>query len=499
MVKLVAVIIALYQPRQGPMLNTLNDFWKMVWEQKASSIVMLTELMERNRMKCDQYWPSNSTELYGFVYVSLSDVHTFATYVVRTFQLTNVNSLEKRMLTQYQFTDWPEQGVPTSPVTFLNFVRRVKSLQSVFSCPMIVHCSAGVGRTGVFIAADALLDRLQYEELVDVFTYVTFLRSQRNYMIQTEEQYRFLYELLREAVEYGSTEVSADRLFMYVSNLFNVNSKTGISEVQLEFKKLEDLTLPTSSAFKTLSHANRSKNRSQNIIPNEETRVHLNPLPDVSGSDYINANFIDSYKEKRAFIACQAPMLSTCEDFWRMLWEQKSSIIVMLLKLKECGKELCHAYWPEGRSARYRYFVVDPIAQYNMPFYILREFKVTDARDGQSRIIRQFQYTDWPEQGTPSSCESFIEFIGHIQKTRQQFGLDNPVTVHCCYGSGRTGVFIGLNNSLERLRFEGVIDMFQTVRLIKGQRSALVQTEEQYGFCYQAALEYLGSFDHLAT
>lgn len=139
------------------------------------------------------------------------------------------------------------------------------------------------------------------------------------------------------------------------------------------------------------------------------------------------------------------------------------------------------------------------MAEYNMPQYILREFKVTDARDGQSRTIRQFQFTDWPEQGVPKTGEGFIDFIGQVHKTKEQFGQDGPITVHCSAGVGRTGVFITLSIVLERMRYEGVVDMFQTVKTLRTQRPAMVQTEDQYQLCYRAALEYLGSFDHYAT
>lgn len=102
-----------------------------------------------------------------------------------------------------------------------------------------------------------------------------------------------------------------------------------------------------------------------------------------------------------------------------------------------CLQEKCHQYWPSERSARYQCFVVDPIAEYNMPQYILREFKVTDARDGQSRTVRQFQFIDWPEQGVPKSGEGFIDFIGQVHKTKEQFGQDGPISVHCRLVSSR--------------------------------------------------------------
>ena len=136
-----------------------------------------------------------------------------------------------------------------------------------------------------------------------------------------------------------------------------------------------------------------------NILPYESSRVCLQPLRGEEGSDYINASYIDGYRYRNAYIATQGPLNETVEDFWRMLWEHNSTIIVMLTKQREMGREKCAQYWPSDRSARYQCFVVDPLAEYNMPQYLLREFKVTDARDGSSRTVRQFQFTDWPEQG----------------------------------------------------------------------------------------------------
>jgi protein tyrosine phosphatase len=103
--------------------------------------------------------------------------------------------------------------------------------------------------------------------------------------------------------------------------------------------------------------------------------------------------------------------------------------------------------------------------------------KVTDARDGSSRTVRQFQFMDWPEQGVPKSGEGFIDFIGQVHKTKEQFGQDGPITIHCSAGVARTGVFITLSIVLERMQYEGVLDVFQTVRILRSQRIHMVQTE----------------------
>ncbi|XP_058870097.1 receptor-type tyrosine-protein phosphatase S-like isoform X7 [Acipenser ruthenus] len=488
-----------YIATQGPLPETFGDFWRMLWEQRAATVVMMTKLEEKSRIKCDQYWPSRGTETYGMTQVTLLDTIELATFCVRTFSLHKNGSSEKREVRQFQFTAWPDHGVPEYPTPFLAFLRRVKTCNPPDAGPIIVHCSAGVGRTGCFIVIDAMLERIKHEKTVDIYGHVTLMRSQRNYMVQTEDQYSFIHDSLLEAVACGNTEVAARSLYTYIQKLSQIETGEHVTGMELEFKRLANSKAHTSRFISANLPCNKFKNRLVNIMPYETTRVCLQPIRGVEGSDYINASFIDGYRQQKAYIATQGPLAETTEDFWRMLWENNSTIVVMLTKLREMGREKCHQYWPAERSARYQYFVVDPMAEYNMPQYILREFKVTDARDGQSRTVRQFQFTDWPEQGVPKSGEGFIDFIGQVHKTKEQFGQDGPISVHCSAGVGRTGVFITLSIVLERMRYEGVVDIFQTVKMLRTQRPAMVQTEDEYQFCYQAGLEYLGSFDHYAT
>ncbi|XP_015507082.1 receptor-type tyrosine-protein phosphatase S isoform X12 [Parus major] len=488
-----------YIATQGPLPETFGDFWRMVWEQRSATIVMMTKLEEKSRIKCDQYWPGRGSDTYGMIQVILLDTIELATFCVRTFSLHKNGSSEKREVRQFQFTAWPDHGVPEYPTPFLAFLRRVKTCNPPDAGPIVVHCSAGVGRTGCFIVIDAMLERIKHEKTVDIYGHVTLMRSQRNYMVQTEDQYSFIHDALLEAVACGNTEVPARNLYSYIQKLAQIEAREHVTGMELEFKRLANSKAHTSRFISANLPCNKFKNRLVNIMPYETTRVCLKPIRGVEGSDYINASFIDGYRHQRAYIATQGPLAETTEDFWRMLWENDSTIVVMLTKLREMGREKCHQYWPAERSARYQYFVVDPMAEYNMPQYILREFKVTDARDGQSRTVRQFQFTDWPEQGVPKSGEGFIDFIGQVHKTKEQFGQDGPISVHCSAGVGRTGVFITLSIVLERMRYEGVVDIFQTVKMLRTQRPAMVQTEDEYQFCYQAALEYLGSFDHYAT
>ncbi|XP_076839573.1 uncharacterized protein LOC143484634 isoform X2 [Brachyhypopomus gauderio] len=424
-----------YIATQGPLPETFGDFWRMVWEQRAATVVMMTRLEEKSRIKCDQYWPSRGTETYGMTQVTLLDTIELATYCVRVFSLHKNGSSEKREVRQFQFTAWPDHGVPEYPTPFLAFLRRVKPCNPPDAGPIIAHCSAGVGRTGYFIVIDAMLERIKHEKMVDIYGHVTLMRAQRNYMVQTEDQYGFIHDTLLEAVACGNTEVAARSLYSYIQWLAQVEAGEHVTGMELEFKRLANSKAHTSRFISANLPCNKFKNRLVNIMPYETTRVCLQPIRGLEGSDYINASFIDGYRQQKAYIATQGPLAETTEDLWCMLWENNSTIVVMLTKLREMGREKCHQYWPAEHSARYQYFVVEPMAEYNMPQYILREFKVTDARDGQSRTVRQFQFTDWPEQGVPKSSEGFIDFIGQVHKTKEQFGQDGPISVHCSPGT----------------------------------------------------------------
>ncbi|VDD74394.1 unnamed protein product [Mesocestoides corti] len=516
-----------YIATQGPLPETYSDFWRMIWEQRVSIVVMMTRLEERARIKCDQYWPSRGSESYANGTITVTPLPgpdgllELAYFTIRRFNIAHCSGSEVREVTHLQFTSWPDHGVPESPpIPLLLFMRRIRramatvgSRESVSlvgggaastsvassdsdpaTCgPMVVHCSAGVGRTGALIALDIMHDQMKYENAVDVLGCVTALRAQRNFMVQTEEQYIFVYDALLEMAEGGYTEVPARGLYAQYNSLLQPDGM-GYCGFDIEFKKLESFFLPKASFTSAFLPPNKCKNRFFEVLPYEKSRVSLTPLRGVDGSDYINASFVDSYRARRAYIATQGPMAETLEDFWRMCWEHNSAIIVMISQATEQGKEHSYPYWPSKRSARYQHFVIDPMVEYNMPTYTLREFKVTDTRDGVSRTVRQFQYTEWPEVGVPSNYESFINFINQIHKTKEQFGQDGPITVHCGCGSGRTGVFILLSIVLDRLRCEGVVDILQTVRLLRTQRPGMIQSSEQLQFCYKAVLEYISSY-----
>ena len=138
------------------------------------------------KLKCHKYWPEEKRGVYGPIRVHVQEVLVLADYTTRTFSLQKEGSKEERIVTQFHFTSWPDHGVPQYPTGLLHFVRKVASSNPVNAGPMVVHCSAGVGRTGTFLTITSQLKRLKAENKVDIFGYVRSMRYQRCYMVQTE-------------------------------------------------------------------------------------------------------------------------------------------------------------------------------------------------------------------------------------------------------------------------------------------------------------------------
>lgn len=335
-------------------------------------------------------------------------------------------------------------------------------------------------------------------ETLDVFGHVSLLRSQRNFMVQTEDQYFFIYEALSEYVTCGNTELGMEELTEHMEHLSRMVEGEESTYMELEFKHLA-LEKNDPQRFTSANEAfNKNKNRYVNILPFEANRVPLETIRGVEGADYINASFIDSYQIQRAFIATQAPLENTIEHFWRMIWQYKSPIIVMLTQLTEQGVEQCARYWPADHPVQYGDLQVEPLVGRHTPTYSYREFSLTHSKATQSNsvhTVRHFHFHIWPEVGVPSTGIPLVELIREVTKMYGQLGSLRPIVVHCSSGVGRTGVFIALNIILERMKLEGVVDVFQTVKMLRIQRPAMVQTLEQYQFCYDTTMEVLSRYD----
>ncbi|EDL27484.1 protein tyrosine phosphatase, receptor type, J, isoform CRA_a [Mus musculus] len=187
---------------QGPLPNTLKDFWRMVWEKNVYAIVMLTKCVEQGRTKCEEYWPSKQAQDYGDITVAMTSEVVLPEWTIRDFVVKNMQNSESHPLRQFHFTSWPDHGVPDTTDLLINFRYLVRDYMKQIppESPILVHCSAGVGRTGTFIAIDRLIYQIENENTVDVYGIVYDLRMHRPLMVQTEDQYVFLNQCVLDII-----------------------------------------------------------------------------------------------------------------------------------------------------------------------------------------------------------------------------------------------------------------------------------------------------------
>ncbi|XP_036844668.1 receptor-type tyrosine-protein phosphatase epsilon isoform X4 [Oncorhynchus mykiss] len=485
---------------QGPKQDTVADFWRMIWEQKTATIVMLTNLKERKEDKCYQYWPDQGCWTYGNVRVAVEDVTVLVDYTIRKFyiQYASDGTKPSRLVTQLHFTSWPDFGVPFSPIGMLKFLKKVKTVNSSFAGPIVVHCSAGVGRTGTFIVIDGVIDMMHQEQKIDVFGFVSKIRDQRSQLVQTDIQYSFIYQALLEYYLYGDTELDVSSLEGHLHKLHNTHAPFDRVGLEEEFKKLTNMRIMKENMRMGNLPANMKKNRVLQIIPYDFNRVIMSMRRGQEFTDYINASFIDGYRQKDYFIATQGPLSHTVEDYWRMAWEWKCHSVVMLTELQEREQDKCFQYWPTEDSVTYGDYTVEMKGSTVCDSFSVRDLVLTYGPDKQTRLVRHFHFHGWPEIGIPAEGKGMIDIIASVQRQQQQSG-NHPIIVHCSAGAGRTGTFIALSNILERVKAEGLLDVFQTVKSLRMQRPHMVQTVEQYDFCYRVVQDFVDIFSDYAN
>uniref|UniRef100_A0A8C6VWG9 protein-tyrosine-phosphatase n=2 Tax=Nothobranchius furzeri TaxID=105023 RepID=A0A8C6VWG9_NOTFU len=467
-----------YIATQGPMQETVRDFWRMVWQENSASIVMVTNLVEVGRVKCVRYWP-DETEVYGDIKVTLIETEPLAEYVIRTFTVQKKGHHEIRELRQFHFTSWPDHGVPCYATGLLGFIRQVKFLNPPDAGPIAVHCSAGAGRTGCFIAVDIMLDMAENEGVVDIFNCIRELRSQRVNMVQTEEQYVFVHDAILEACLCGNTAIPVCEFRAVYYNISRLDPQTNSSQIKDEFQTLNIVTprVRPEDCSVGLLPRNHDKNRSMDVLSADRCLPFLISV-DGESSNYINAALMDSHKQPAAFIVTQHPLPNTMGDFWRLVFDYNCSSIVMLNEMD--AAQLCMQYWPEKNSCCYGPIQVEFISADIDEDIINRIFRICNMARPQDgyRLVQHFQFIGWPAyRDTPLSKRSILQLVRRLAKWQEQYdGGDGRTVVHCLTGGGRSGTFCAICSINEMIQQQNIVDVFHTVKTLRNNKTNMVET-----------------------
>ncbi|XP_069594643.1 receptor-type tyrosine-protein phosphatase beta-like isoform X1 [Ranitomeya imitator] len=261
----------------------------------------------------------------------------------------------------------------------------------------------------------------------------------------------------------------------------------GFSE---EYEKLSSVGTKQTKLFAD-EVENREKNRYTNVLPYDVSRVVLSSVGNPT-EDYINANYIPGYNSTKEYIAAQGPLPRTVNDFWRMIWEKNVRAVIMLTKCVELGKVKCEEYWPQRSARIYGNLSVSMNDENVLQDWTTRDFTLVDMKTRQSKVVRHFHFTAWPDHGVPKATSVLIEFRNLVREyVTNDDSMHSPIVVHCSAGVGRTGTLIALDRVMKQIETESQIDVYGVVYDLRMHRGLMVQTESQYIFLNQCALDII--------
>lgn len=509
-----------YIVTQGPVEDTVNAFWRLVWQENVSTIIMLTKTFDFAKVMCVQYWPPNTEvhETYGDININTVAEEQLANFHIRKFRLYKVNAdnpsvvTEERFILQFHYTEWYSYACPFSNA-LVEFRRRVRLVvgsiikEDDAGGPMLVHCNDGGGRSGVYLSVDANLELAEEEECFNVFGYLSKLRQSRKGLVETVEQYKFIYDTLEDHVKCGKTWFPVAELSDRLKAKARRNSHTKMNEYQMEYEKICKLTPRFTIGDCAGGHRadNREKNRDVLCVPPDNFRPYLSSFQGNAFTDYINSVYVDGYTKPREYIVTEWPMKHTLGEFWSLVYDQECSAVVVLCQ-PPANSQQFPSFWPiKSKMEKYGpVFSVHYAGSKNYPNVKQWEFKInkkivslTEMMAGvkaPTKTVQLFQTTCWPMgHKVPTSTNSLVFLMNMVEiwRAKTDYG---PVCVVSPDGRSRCGVYCAANACIEQVIQHGEVDVFQAVKTVRRHRPQLVENMTEYKYCYDLVLHYVLHF-----
>ena len=436
------------------------------------------------------YWPKEGSEKYGLIEVTLAREDVMATYTIRTFRIRHTRirngkqGHSERYVLQYHFTAWPDHGVPENPLPLLSFVRRSSDANRDCAAPVVVHCSAGVGRTGAYILVDAMLKQMKAKGELNLVAYLKYIRTQRCNLVQTEEQYVFVHDVLAEAVASGETNINRSYLSRYINSLqssFTTDENSIPWQLLDRQFKLATAYQPQETQFMAaLKACNQHKNRNFDYLPIESARAALTPQPGMDGSDYINASWMPGFNRHREFIITQHPLEQTVVDFWRMLWDHnvRTAVVLSPVQHPEFG-----VFWPGTRvNIETDVLRVSLADESEANGFQVKDFSLASSNQEFELSVRLVFCPSWPHICTPLSTST--EFVNLVQNIHIQRG-GGPLVVVDRFGGTEAAFYCAVSSMVRQLDYENHVDVYEFAKVSHARRPGIWRTQEDYFHLYR--------------
>ncbi|XP_071180902.1 receptor-type tyrosine-protein phosphatase mu-like [Mytilus edulis] len=467
-----------YIASQGPKKNTIRDFWQMVWQDNVCKIVMVTKLEEERRKKCEQYWPKtvNKVTVVDNYRLTMTEEKYNSVYVYRLISVHNKTNRKERTVRHFHFTEWPDHGVPDS-IKLAKFYRKVKSENCEQLGPLVVHCSAGVGRTGAFIALDALYEHSRKTGYLDIMEYVQMMRKDRMNMIQTHEQYEIVFETLLELLTVPDTSIQTSDFCEYIQQQESKTLPKNQTMYSEEFQRLRALRPSYFANDFTAANDidNKPKNSSTTVLAHNNYRPYLMSYGQTR-SDYINAVIIPGLSVESKLFVTQCPLVETVIDFWTLMYDHSSRIVVLL----DPGNEDAPLWLDKKEMLQFDDFRITKETENAQ-----EEIQLTlyHTKNKEQISIYVFTAADWTISSAPPSPDYMLDLLQRVEKCWEIQRV--PITVVCSDGCSKSGLFVALKLVLEKMQIDEEIDIFQVVRELQKRRPEFLVDVDQYEYCYR--------------
>ncbi|KAM6165222.1 LOW QUALITY PROTEIN: receptor-type tyrosine-protein phosphatase V-like [Erethizon dorsatum] len=469
-----------YIATQGPLKRTLEDFWRLVWEQQVHTIVMLTVGMENGRVLCEHYWPADSTPVtHGHITIHLLAEEPRNEWTKREFELQHGAQHKQRRVKQLQFTTWPDHSIPEAPGSLLAFVELVQEQARATqgTGPILVHCSAGVGRTGTFVALSRLLRQLEEEQVADVFNTVYTLRLHRPLMIQTPSQYVFLHSCVLSRIMQGPSNTSetgpisvANFAQAYAKRAANANAGF-LKEYELLLQAIKDEADSTSPppGYEQDSTVSCARSQSQ---PSAMEESSAEAVPE--------AWLFPGGPLGRDHVVLMGP--AGPEELWELVWEHGAHVLVSLSPHDTQEK----AFWPtKTQPISTGMVTVHWVVDSSTASWPCTLFRVTHGESGTERLVQRLQFP-CQEPGHELPAIALLPLLAAVGQCCFRGKNKKPGTLlsHCSKGAAQLVIFLAMEQLLQQAGTERTVDVFKAA-LQQSQACALMTpTLEQYIYLY---------------